>query len=203
MDRFIHKTMYILDNKYLLSEDIFDKNFVCNLDACKGACCWEGDMGAPLEEEEFDILKELYPRIKPYLTPAGIAAIAEQGVAVVDEEYELSTTLIDGGPCAYINYESDGMAYCGIERAHKEGIIDWKKPISCHLYPIRIKKLPDYEALNYDKWDICSAACRLGDELKVPVYRFLKDALIRKYGEDFYEQLEEMAAFHEEHKHER
>ena len=192
--------MYILDNKYLLSEDIFDKNFVCNLNACKGACCWEGDWGAPLEEEEFDILEAIYPKVKPYLTPAGIEAIELQGVAVIDDEDDYSTTLIDGGPCAYIGYESDGTAYCAIEKAHKDGVVDWKKPISCHLYPIRIKKLPDYEALNYDKWDICSAACSLGDELKVPVYRFLKDALQRKYGEAFYAQLEDMAKFHYEHR---
>jgi len=194
--------MYILDNKYLLSEDLFDKNFVCNLDACKGACCWEGDYGAPLEEDELPILQDIYPDIKSYLTKAGIAAIEEQGVAIVDEEEELSTTLIEGGPCAYINYDNEGTAYCAIEKANKDGVIDWRKPISCHLYPIRIKKLPDYDALNYDKWDICSAACSLGEELKVPVYRFLKDALIRKYGEDFYVKLEDMANFHEEHKDE-
>ena len=192
--------MYILDNKYLLSEDLFDKQFVCNIDACKGACCWEGDYGAPLEADELQILQDIYPSIKSYLTRAGIAAIEEQGLAIIDEEDELSTTLIDGGPCAYINYEEDGTAYCGIEKANLDGVIDWKKPISCHLYPIRIKKLPDYDALNYDKWDICSAACSLGEELKVPVYRFLKEALIRKYGEDFYVKLEDMANFHEEHK---
>jgi hypothetical protein len=192
--------MYILDNKYLLSEDLFDKQFVCNIDACKGACCWEGDFGAPLEEGEQNILQDIYPSIKSYLTRAGIDAIETQGVAIVDDENELSTTLIDGGPCAYINYTENGTAYCGIEKANLDGVIDWKKPISCHLYPIRIKKLPDYDALNYDKWDICSDACALGEELKVPVYRFLKDALIRKYGEDFYVKLEDMANFHEAHK---
>jgi hypothetical protein len=192
--------MYILDNKYLLSEDLFNKQFVCNIDACKGACCWEGDFGAPLEEGEQNILQDIYPSIKSYLTRAGIDAIETQGVAIVDDENELSTTLIDGGPCAYINYTENGTAYCGIEKANLDGVIDWKKPISCHLYPIRIKKLPDYDALNYDKWDICSDACVLGEELKVPVYRFLKDALIRKYGEDFYVKLEDMANFHEAHK---
>lgn len=191
--------MYILDDKYLLSEDIFDKNFVCNLKACKGACCWEGEYGAPLDEEELDILKAIYPEVKPYLTKSGIEEIEKQGHYVIDEDDDFSTPLIgEEGPCVYINYTDDGTAYCGIEKAYLDGKINWQKPISCHLYPIRLRNLPEYIALNYDKWDICSPACQLGDELKVPVYRFLKDALIRRFGEEFYTKLDDMANFHYE-----
>jgi hypothetical protein len=196
--------MYILDDKYLLSEDIFDKKFVCNLDACKGACCWEGEYGAPLNEDEIDILKAIYPKVKPYLTPAGIAAIEEQGTYISDEDEDLSTPLIgEAGPCVYINYSDNGTAYCGIEKAYLDGVVDFKKPISCHLYPIRLSVQPHYITFNYEKWDICSDACKLGDELKVPVYSFLKDALVRRFGAEFYVKLAEMAAFHEEHKNEQ
>jgi hypothetical protein len=191
--------MYILDDKFILTEDIFDQNFVCNLEACKGACCWEGDAGAPLEDEEIETLKAIYPLVKPYLTTEGIKVIESEGVAV-EALGEWGTSLIDDGPCSFIQYDDSGKAICGIEQAYNDGVVDFKKPISCHLYPIRVKKLPDYEALNYDRWDICSAACSLGDELKVPVYRFVKDALIRKYGADFYQKIEDFAAFHEEHK---
>jgi hypothetical protein len=189
--------MYIFEDKYLLSEDIFDKNFVCNLNACKGACCWEGEYGAPLNDDELDLLKAVYPEVKPYLTKAGIEEIEKQGYWILDEDDDLSTPLIgEAGPCVYINYTDNGTAYCGIEKAYLDGKIDFRKPISCHLYPIRLRILPDYIALNYEKWDICSDACKLGDELKVPVYRFLKDALIRRFGEDFYVKLDEMADFH-------
>jgi hypothetical protein len=196
--------MYILDDKYLLSEDIFDKNFVCNLNACKGACCWEGEYGAPLDEDELDILKAIYPEVKPYITAEGIKEIEKQGNYIIDEDDEFSTPLIgEAGPCVYINYSNDGTAYCGIEKAYLEGKINWRKPVSCHLYPIRLQHLPDYIALNYEKWDICSAACQLGDELKVPVYRFLKDALVRRFGEDFYAKLDDMANFHYANSQER
>lgn len=195
------EAMYLLDDQYILSEDIFDKNFVCNLDACMGACCWEGDAGAPLEEEEIETLKAIYPLIKSYLTAAGIAVIEKEGVAV-KKHGEWGTSLIDDGPCSFIQYDEDGKAVCGIEQAYNDGVVDFKKPISCHLYPIRIKKLPDYEALNYDRWDICDAACSLGDDLKVPVYEFVKDALIRKYGEEVYQKIEEFAEFHDQHKNE-
>ena len=189
--------MYIVAEKYLVTADIFDKQFVCNLDACKGACCWEGDFGAPLEEAEVETLKAIYPIIKDRLTPAGQAAIEEQGVATHSKEQEgWATALIDGGPCAFIHYEEDGRASCGIEKAHKDGIIDYLKPVSCHLYPIRTKQLPDFLALNYDHWDICSAACSLGEELKVPVYQFLKGPLTKAFGQHFYEELEAMADYH-------
>lgn len=185
--------MLIIDN-LLVSDELLEEKFVCDLNACKGACCWEGDWGAPLESAELEILKEIYEDIKPYLTDKGREAIEAQGKYVwIDEVRDFATTLIDNGPCAYIAYDALGRAQCGIEQAWRAGKTHFRKPISCHLYPIRVTKLPDYEALNYHEWEICSAACALGEKLKVPVFQFLKEALIRKYGEEVFAQMEEYA----------
>ncbi|MBL7856881.1 MAG: DUF3109 family protein [Cyclobacteriaceae bacterium] len=173
----------------LVSDDIAEKEFVCNLEKCKGACCVEGDFGAPLEESELAILEEIYPMVKPYLSPEGIQAIEKQGTHTVDDEGELCTPIIDGRECVYAIYDKKGVLKCGIEQAYNDGKISWKKPISCHLYPIRITKKKEFEAVNYHKWHICSAACSLGKELQVPLYKFLKDPLIRKYGEQWYGEL--------------
>lgn len=189
--------MLIVQDK-LVSDDVIDKQFMCNLNACKGACCWEGDFGAPLTTEELHTLDKIYPSVKPFLTPAGIKVIEEEGMY---QYYKLmkdfGTTLIEGAACVFITYEQDGTAKCGIERAYEEGLIDFKKPISCHLYPIRISnsKLTGFEALNYDEWDICSAACKLGEDNQLSVYQFLKEAIIRKYGEEFYEELDAAASY--------
>jgi hypothetical protein len=187
--------MLIIDNK-VISPEIFKEEFVCNLNACKGACCWEGDYGAPLELEELDILENIYEAVKPFLTPEGIAAIDQQGVAIyTPQEKEYGTTLLENAACAFLTYEDNGIAKCGIEKAYEAGAVDYPKPISCHLYPIRVEQLNNssFEKLEYDRWEICSAACTKGAELNVPVYKFVKGPLIRKYGEDFYEQLEAMA----------
>ncbi|MGB1183741.1 MAG: DUF3109 family protein [Schleiferiaceae bacterium] len=185
--------MIEIDNK-LLSSELFKKEFVCNLGACKGACCVEGNAGAPVEEHEVEILEKIYPKVAPYLTEKGRLAIDQQGTSV-DGFGEKETPLIDGKECAYTIFEANGTAKCGIEQAHTDGVIDWKKPISCHLYPIRITKYTDFEALNYDRWSICSDACTLGEELKVPVYVFLKEPLIRKYGPEFYDEVKSAADF--------
>jgi hypothetical protein len=176
----------------LVSDDIKEKEFVCNLEKCKGACCVEGDYGAPLEDDELEILKKIYPHVKPYLSPEGIKAIEEQGTHVLDDDGDFSTPTIGGKECAYAIYDGKGILKCGIEEAYNEGKIDWKKPISCHLYPIRITKKKNFEAVNYHKWSICSPACALGKELQVPLYRFLKDPLVRKYGNDWYDELVEV-----------
>ncbi|HEX7017251.1 MAG TPA: DUF3109 family protein [Cyclobacteriaceae bacterium] len=173
----------------LVSDEIRDKEFVCNLEKCKGACCVEGDYGAPLEEEELAILKDIYPKIKSYLTPKGIKTIEKEGTHVVDPEGDYSTPVIKGRECAYSHYDEKGILKCGIEEAHKDGKISFRKPISCHLYPIRITKKKEFEAVNYHKWHICSPACTLGRQLQVPLYKFLKEPLIRKYGEAWYEEL--------------
>ena len=189
--------MLIIDNK-VIDEAIFKEEFVCNLNACKGACCWEGDYGAPLEVEELDILESIYEKVKPFLTPEGIEAIEEEGTAVfIPQERDYGTTLIDNAACAYLTYEDNGIAKCGIEKAYQAGVIDYPKPISCHLYPIRVEDLENssFKKLEYDRWDICSAACEHGKKLSVPIYKFLKNPLIRKYGESFYEQMEHMAGY--------
>ncbi|MDY3548223.1 DUF3109 family protein [Riemerella anatipestifer] len=181
----------------LISEDLFSEEFVCNLSKCKGACCIEGDAGAPLEQSEVKILDDIYPKIKDYLRPEGIKAIEEQGTSVEDFEGDLVTPLIDDRDCAYVIFDENGITKCGIEKAYEEGAIDWQKPISCHLYPIRITEYSTFTAFNYHEWKICSDACAFGKELKVPVYKFLKTPLIRKYGESFYQTLTEAAEEYE------
>lgn len=173
----------------LVSDEIKEKEFVCNLERCKGACCVEGDYGAPLEDDERQILRDIYPHVKPYLTEKGIQSIERQGTHVLDDDGDFSTPTIGGRECAYSIYDEKGVLKCGIELAYNEGKISWKKPISCHLYPIRITKKKKFEAVNYHKWDICSPACSLGKELQVPLYKFLKDALVRKYGKAWYDEL--------------
>lgn len=185
--------------KTIVSEDVLEKEFVCNLSACKGQCCIDGDAGAPVEKEEVEIMEQIYEHVKPYLRPEGIEAIERQGTSIIGEDGEIETPLIQGGACAYVIYENDTLL-CGIEKAYIDGKIDWKKPISCHLYPIRIKDFTSFSAVNYHKWHICSDACTLGKELNVPVYKFLKDPLIRKYGIDWYKELELVAAEWEKQK---
>jgi len=180
-------------NKTIISEEILEKEFVCNLSACKGACCVDGDAGAPLDKAEVEILESIYPKIKSFLRPEGRKAIEEQGTSVVGYDGEFETTLIDGKDCAYVIFDGK-TALCGIEQAYNQGVIDWKKPVSCHLYPIRVKEYSDFVAVNYHKWHICDDACSLGKELEVPVYKFLKESLIRKFGEDWYNELEKVAA---------
>ncbi|UOX34640.1 DUF3109 family protein [Flavobacterium sediminilitoris] len=179
-------------NKTIVSEEILEKEFVCNLSACKGACCIDGDAGAPLDKSETEILKEIYPKVKPFLRPEGIEAIEAQGAFITTEDGEFETTLIEGKDCAYVIFDGK-TALCGIEQAYNQGLIDWKKPVSCHLYPIRVKEYSDFAAVNYHKWHICSDACSLGKELEVPIYKFVKEALVRKFGQQWYDELEKVA----------
>lgn len=180
--------MILIDNT-VISDDVAEQFFVCNLEKCKGACCVEGDLGAPLEPDEPAILDAIYPKIKPYLTEAGIRAIEQQGRYESDGDGGSVTTTINGRECVYSTYDERGILKCGIEAAYNDGVIDWKKPISCHLYPIRVTKYDQYHALNYDRWPICSPACSFGKELNVPVYKFVREALIRAYGEVWYDKL--------------
>ena len=184
--------MIQIDDK-LISEELFSEEFVCNLAKCKGICCVEGDAGAPLDEDETKILDEIYPKIKSYLRPEGIQAIEEQGIYTLDFEGDLVTPLVNNAECAYVIFDEKGYTKCAIEKAYEDGVIDWQKPISCHLYPIRITEYSNFSAINYHEWDICSDACTLGKELGVKVYQFLKKPLIRKYGEEFYQTLSEAA----------
>lgn len=174
----------------LVHDDVISENFVCNLNKCKGICCVEGDSGAPLEKQEEQILADIYPKIKHLLAPKGIEAVEKYGTSVVDVDGDLTTPCVDGNKeCAYVTFEN-GITKCAIEKAYEEGIVDWKKPISCHLYPIRVTHYPEFDVLHYDRWSICKDACTFGNQLKVPVYQFLKNPLIRKYGEDWYNDLE-------------
>lgn len=177
----------------LVSRDLVEKEFVCNLKKCKGMCCVLGDEGATVEEDEAKIMEEIYEKVKPYLTEKGISEIEANGKVVKDKKGIWATPLVEGKECAYVAFDDQGVALCGIEMAHRDGKIDFKKPVSCHLYPVRVKRYEMYEAVNYEKWDICSPACSLGKELGVPVYQFLKEPLIRKYGEEFYEELDRTA----------
>lgn len=183
--------MIQIDDK-LISMDVMEKRFVCDLAACKGACCVEGDMGAPLEDEETQKLVDVYDEVKPYLREEGIKAIEEQGLFIKDDyDDEWVTPLVDGKECAYTTFDPDGTAKCGIEAAYRDRKIDFYKPISCHLYPVRIKEYADFEALNYDEWSICKPACSCGSKLDIKVYQFVKAPLIRKYGEAWYNELVE------------
>ena len=180
--------MHIVDNA-VISDDIKENFFVCNLQKCRGACCIEGDAGAPLEKEELAVLEDIYEEVKPFLTERGVQEIERQGKYVIDEDNDYVTPTVDDRECVYALRDPHGILKCGIEQAYLAGKTDFKKPISCHLYPLRIDAYDHYDAINYHRWHICSPACDLGRELQVPLYRFLKEPLIRKYGEAWYDEL--------------
>lgn len=197
--------MIIIDDK-LIGDEVVDAHFVCDLSKCKGGCCEDGDAGAPLEEYELKILDEKYEIFSPYMIQAGKDVIAQKGKYEFTEEFGYVTPTINDGLCAYAFHDKDGIIKCAIEQAYNDGKLDWKKPISCHLYPIRIQESiidPSLEFLNYSPREedhLCNPACQLGEELKVPVYKFLKEPLIRKYGQEFYDTLDATAKHLEEEK---
>ena len=176
--------------KTIVSEELIKKHFSCDLKACYGECCIQGDSGAPLEEEEIGIIEDILDEILPYMTPAGKEAVQLKGVFDYDEDGEFVTTLVEGQECAFVYFENE-IALCAIEKAYREGKIDYFKPISCHLYPIRITKYSDFEAINYHQWNICDLALVKGKKENIPIYKYLKEPLIRKYGEKWYQQLED------------
>ena len=180
-------------DQVLVSDEIVEEQFVCNLSRCKGGCCEDGDAGAPLEKAELAELDKAYPVIESYMTPEGIEEVKRSGRYYYDRSFGWVTPTLNGALCAYGRKDANGVILCAIEQAYLDGKIKWKKPISCHLFPIRIKKSrkdPDIEYLNYEpRQDLCQSACSLGKELKVPVFTFVKDALIRKYGTEFFEAL--------------
>ncbi len=182
--------------KALVSEEIIENDFVCNLSACKGACCVDGDAGAPLEEKETEILVDIYSKVKPFLRPEGIKAIEEQGAFIKGEDGEWETPLVNKSECAYVIFSEEGIAKCGLEEAYEKGITKWKKPVSCHLYPVRVKEYSQLTAVNYHKWQLCDPACQLGESLQVPIYKFVKEGLIRKFGKKWYKELEQAAEDH-------
>lgn len=173
----------------LVSLELVERFFCCDLDTCLGACCIEGDAGAPITEAEYRKLKEILPNVWEYLLPRAQEEIREHGVAYLDPEGELVTQIIDGKNCVFSCYEPGGLCSCAIEKAYREGKIDFRKPISCYLYPVRIKKYPSWTAVNYDRWKICKCAEVLGRKNKLRVYQFLKQPLIERFGQQWYDEL--------------
>jgi Protein of unknown function (DUF3109) len=187
--------LIVIDN-ILVSDDVVSEQFVCDLVKCKGGCCEDGDSGAPLTDEELDQLRRVVEKVRPYLTPEGLKVLDREGLYRYDTEFGWVTPTIEGKMCAYGFRDSNGIIKCGIEQAWLDGKIEWKKPISCHLFPVKVtrSKRQQQEYVNYEpREDLCKAACKLGKHLKVPVYIFLKEALIRKYGPEFYNTLEATA----------
>lgn len=183
--------MISLDNT-LISDDIRDSFFCCDLGQCKGGCCVEGDAGAPLEEEEISLIEDCLEFILPYMPPGGQDIVNANGVFDYDAEGNYVTPLVNDGECAFVCHEN-GIARCAIEKAFGERAIPFPKPISCHLYPIRVRKLANgNEALNYHKWHLCKYAVEKGYAENLFLYRFLDQALIRKYGRAWYNRFLEL-----------
>jgi len=173
----------------IVSLDVLEEDFFCDLDACKGICCVEGNSGAPVERDELPLLNEVLPVIWNDLSPEAQKIIKKQGVAYIDVEGEYVTSIVDGKDCVFTCYDDKGTCMCAIEKAYREGLTDFYKPVSCHLYPIRVAKYKDFKAVNYHRWSICKAATIVGKSKNIKIYQFLKEPLIRKFGEEWYEQL--------------
>ena len=183
-----HTVMLEIRNT-LVSLDLIEQFFCCDLDACLGECCIEGDAGAPISREEYDKLKEILPAVWDDLLPAAQRVIEESGVGYIDSDGDLVTSIVDGKNCVFTCYGKNGMCYCAIEKAYREGRIDFYKPISCHLYPVRITDYPDFSAVNYHKWKICKAAQVLGRQKGIRLYQFLAGPLTSRFGKEWYDEL--------------
>lgn len=181
--------MIIEHGNTLLSDEIFTQSFVCDLTHCKGACCVEGDRGAPLSREDIQDIEKNLDLIKPYMTRKGLELLGFEGFYEGDDDDDLATTCLPTGECVFA-YREKGVLSCAIEKSYKEGKSNYLKPISCHLYPIRLGKSNDLATVNYHRWSICKAACELGKKLKMPVFQFLKEPLIRQFGQEWYNELE-------------
>lgn len=184
--------MIQIDDK-VISLDIFEKKFICDLNACHGECCVAGESGAPLEEEETAVLEEIFDAVRPYLSEEAIAEIERQGKWVIDADGDKVTPIINGDECVYAYQDEKKIWKCAIEKAYNEGKVSFKKPMSCHLYPIRVTNYKTFKALNYHEWFVCEGARVLGEKVGKPVYQFLKDPIIRVFGEEFYNELENVA----------
>jgi hypothetical protein len=178
----------ILNENTLVSDELKSVYFCCDLQACKGACCIEGDAGAPLDEEEISLLEDHIDDIKPFMRKEGIAEVEDMGVFDYDAEGKFVTPLVKGRECVYVYFEEE-ITRCAIEKAFSEKKIPFQKPISCHLYPIRIKETAAYDTVNYHRWPICKKALENGFNQKIPLYAFAQDSLIRKYGRSWYNKL--------------
>jgi hypothetical protein len=181
--------MLIEVGEQLVSSQVFERKFVCDLNACKGACCIEGNSGAPLQLHEIDLLEEQLDEIEPYMRNEGRVAVQKSGVFYMDDDNEPVTTLVNGAECAFVYFDEKGITKCAIETAYRDGKIDFNKPQSCHLYPIRIKRLHDKKVLTFEDWEICAPACACGEQLDLPVYKFLQEPIKRVFGEKFVDEL--------------
>jgi hypothetical protein len=198
--------LLVVIDDVLVSDAVLEEAFVCDLQACKGGCCEDGDAGAPLTIDELQEVREAYARVEPLLTEAGRREVEAGGLFRYDAEFGWVTPTVDGGICAYGYRDADGSIRCAFEEAHRQGLTKWKKPISCHLYPIKTSasRHEGYEMVNYEPREkLCAPACALGAKLKVPVYRFLREPIVRKYGEEFYGLLEQVAREHFEEKNKK
>lgn len=173
----------------IVSLDVLEKTFCCDLDRCKGCCCIEGDAGAPLTDEEEQRILDLLPQLLPDMRKDARQIVESQGISYIDPQGEKVTQIVDGKDCVFARTNKDGWCYCLIEKLYREGKTDFMKPISCHLYPIRLKEYPTFTAVEYHRWDICHPARQLGKKLHLPLYRFLKEPLIRRFGQDWYDEL--------------
>ena len=176
--------------KALISFDVLDQQFLCDLSKCKGACCVEGDSGAPLTDEEAKIIEDIYPEVEPYLSERNKAEVKKQGFSIIDSDGDLVTPIVGNKECVYTYRDEAGIVKCGIERAYLDGKIDFRKPVSCHLFPIRITEYKRFDAVNYQELDICKAGRACGKKEQLPLWKFLKEPLIRKYGKEWYEELQ-------------
>lgn len=184
--------MFQIDNT-LVSLDVVERCFICDLSKCKGACCIEGDSGAPLLKEEVAELEKALPIVWDDLSPRAQEIIEEQGVSYIDEQGDLVTSIVNGKDCAFTCYDTDGTCKCALEKAFRAGKLSFYKPVSCHLYPIRVAEYDTFSAVNLHRWKICKAAEVLGRKENLPVYKFLKEPLVRRFGEAWYQTLEEIA----------
>ncbi len=178
----------------IVSTDCLTEHFCCDLDACKGICCVEGDAGAPVTMDEVAQLEEALPAVWDGLSASAQSVVDRQGVAYVDEDGDLVTSIVNGRDCAFTCYDEKGCCFCAIERAYRAGRCAFRKPSSCYLYPIRVKQIGSLVGLNYHRWDVCREAVKRGEELGLPVYRFLKEPLTERFGEVWYAELEEVVA---------
>lgn len=173
----------------LVSLDLAERFFCCDLDACLGRCCIEGDAGAPITPEEKTQIEKALPVIRPDMSPRAVREVDENGVSYIDEEGDLVTTIIDGRDCAFTCYAKNGLCLCALEKAYREGKSDFMKPSSCHLYPLRLTEYPTFTAVNYHRWKICRPAEKLGRKLGIRLYQFLKEPLIKRFGQEWYDEL--------------
>jgi len=179
--------LQILDT--IVSTDLLEESFVCDLSVCKGICCVEGDAGAPVEEDEIALLEKALPSVWDDLSPAAKKVIENRGIVYRDPEGEYVTSIVDGADCVFTYYDENGYCKCAIEKAFREGKTDFRKPVSCHLYPVRVVRYQGFRAVNYHRWRLCEAAVTMGKKKGMKVYQFLKEPLIRKFGEEWYEML--------------